>query len=413
MMASNITFIQPDLSEGNGTQVPGAIVCALNWSRFLLIIVLSSIAGSSQAQALAAPRATTAAKRTANLPRDPAHARLVSHGLSINKQPLIDFLEHGFPKSAKAGKLPDEPSEKTQLAVDAMARLAELRATEAVPMLIQIAAGNMPPGVAWLLQHDVNSTDRKTQTDFRSKALRLLQFNAVNALGVIGDKHALPIVQSVYAAERDNAARIQYTINLACLGDTSHLDFLVQLMAQGSRHQSAAAAEAFKIITGEDLGFTKSTPIRGRREKAAQAKDWYKANARTFVADPAAVLQRRMRPDVPLPMQPRSARDLVKLSTYYFDFDNKFHSRDAREKLQQGGRGFNEELKRIATDPNEDLDVRMEAMNWFFTANGEEARPLLKKLRKDENPEVGDKANTLIESLDRGDVPQRPAVTVN
>jgi hypothetical protein len=58
----------------------------------------------------------------------------------------------------------------------------------------------------------------------------------------------------------------------------------------------------------------------------------------------------------------------------------------------------------------EDIDVRIEALNWFYEANRADSRAFLKKLRKDENPEIVDKANALLDAIDNPTDPARPVI---
>lgn len=330
---------------------------------------------------------------------------LATHGVGGSREELIRFLEQGFGPNVDRTKLPPKPVEKTQLAIDAMGALAAMRANEAVPVLMKIAGADLPPGVAQLMEEDLSKTRPESQSAFREKALRLLRYNAVVALGVMGNRNAIPVIQQALGAEPSIAARIQYVLALASLGDSSGVDYLVQVIGMENRRESAAAAQAFFLITGQDLGYTDATPVRLRRERARKYKDWWKANRGSFKADAQAVLQRRANPPGEKPFEPRNTRDLVKLSTYYFDFDNKMRSRDARERLQRAGRAISPDLQKIAMDPAEDIDVRLEAMNWLCVNSGEEARSIFKKLKRDENPEIAEKAQVLIDDLDNGNVP--------
>lgn len=324
---------------------------------------------------------------------------LASHGIGPGKSDLIRLLEAGFPVGTNAGALPDAPAEKTQLAIDAMARLTQMGATEAADLMLRIASLDLPEGVNQLLSIDLSKTSPETREDFRSKALKLLQYNAINALSLLGDSRSVPLIRSAFSAESSIAARIQYALALACLGDPSGVDFLVEVISQENRRESPAAAKAFTIITNQDFGYTKNTPIRARKARAKLYRDWWKSNRSSFVCDAATVRLRKITPDTPVAFEPRSTRDLLKLSTFYFDFDNRMNTREARERLARAGQSINDDLQRIASDSMEDLDVRMEAMNWYYEVNREDAKSLLRKLRRDENPEIVEKADHLLDQM--------------
>lgn len=339
--------------------------------------------------------------------QNPEVAELRNHGVSLEPSSLQQLLEKGIPEAVLQRGLPDKPHEKSQLAVYAMARLATAKHADAVPVLIGIAALNPPPGVESLLRIDTQNTSPENRDEFRRRALKLLQFNAINALGLIGDTAALPIMRAAFNEERHPAARIQHAISMANLGDPGGVDFLVQVIQMANRRESAAAARAFYIITGQDFGYTENTALKMRGPKAREYANWWRGNRAAFQVDRDAVSKRRLEaPPMPT-FQPRNTRDLVKLSAFYFDFNNQFRTFEARRQLEQGGKSHNDDLLRLMNDEAEDLDVRLEAMNWFYEFNRAEARRALRRLRSDENPEVVDKANSLLEQVESDAAGQR------
>src|SRR5690606_27432500 len=107
------------------------------------------------------------------------------------------------------------------------------------------------------------------------------------------------------------------------------------------------------------------------------------------MSEPAKILQ----------YEPRTLRDYLNVASYYFDFNNKANSVEVREKLRQAGTSLNSDYMKIASDPNEDLNIRIEAMNWYFEANRSDPLNFRKNLRKDENPEIRDKAQTVLDQI--------------
>lgn len=345
------------------------------------------------------PAALKAQSRQPDLPLE-RHARPVAelraHGVEPNPRDLIKFLEEGLPKGHP---MPKEPAEKCQLVINAMAQLAEAKSKEAVSVLHKIASLKPPAGVQQLLEYDVNLTSPETRQAFRNQALKLMQYNAVNALSLIGESSSSSVMRSVYQAEQEVGARIQYAVCLASVGDPTGVDYLVQVIQQANRRESAAAARAFVIITGQDFGYTENTPVRARRTRSQLYAQWWQGNRGSFRVDREAVLERRANPIAQAAYEPRTTRDLLKLACNYFDFRNSTKSYEARRALSEAGGSLNKELERIAVDDNEDLNVRMEAMNWFYEANRITSKTLFKKLRRNENPEIADKANTLLEQI--------------
>ncbi|MGI8907796.1 MAG: hypothetical protein ACR2IE_15045 [Candidatus Sumerlaeaceae bacterium] len=324
-------------------------------------------------------------------------AELRSCGISLTNEALVAFLQRGVPD---VSALPEEPQEKCQLIIDAMAKLAEAKAKEAVLTLQQIASVDPPAGVLQMLEHDLGRTAPEGREEFKNRALRLLQYNAVNALSLIGDKNSTQLIRSVSKSETNAAARIQYAICLASLGDASGVGDLVAVIQRENRRESAAAARAFMIITGQDFGYSENTPLRARKARAAMYSQWWRSNAKDFQVDVAAMNQRRQQPYTTAQYQPRNTRDLLKLASNYFDFGNATKALEARKALKDSGTSINGELERIAQDANEDLNVRMEAMNWYYESNRAQAKSLMKRLRRDENPEIADKANVLLEQIE-------------
>ncbi len=331
--------------------------------------------------------------------QDPEIGQLRSHGIGVDAPSLIRLLEVGLSDEVRKS-MPDKPSEKCQLAVYAMARLASAKSEAALPALLGIAAMNPPAGVESLLKYDTEQTSPESRTEFRIRALKLLQFNAVNALGIIGDTAALAVVRAVFQQEQHPAARIQHAISLASLGDSSGVGFLTQAIGAENRRESAAAARAFFIITGQDFGYTENTAAKKRGGIAAEYANWWKQNAGNFQVDRNAVAKRRYEP-TPMPtFQPRNTRDLIKLSAYYFDFNNQFRTFEARSQIANAGKQLNNDLLELMNDDSEDIDVRTEAMNWYYEFNRADARKALRGLRKASDPEIADKANALLEQIE-------------
>lgn len=322
---------------------------------------------------------------------------LQAHGIGTSEDQLIEFLKNGLPRTTG---LPERPAEKSQLIIDAMAKLSAMKSRAAVPVLMQIARFDTQIGAFRIVEYDVNNTSPQSRDEFRVRAYRLVQYNAINALGLIGDRSATELIRSILQQEQAAGAQIQYAICLANLGDPSGVGYLVNLVNLQNRRESAAAAKAFYYITGQDFGYTEHSPIRARQALSGHYAQWWNQNHSTFRPDPEAIAQRRRTPNQLSISNARSTRDLLKVAANYFDFNNTLGAANARQKIKDSGTGLNKEFERIASDPIEDLDVRIEAMNWYFEGNRSDPLDLLKKLRRDENPEIVDKANTLLEQIE-------------
>src|SRR5690606_3954951 len=122
-------------------------------------------------------------------------------------------------------------------------------------------------------------------------------------------------VRSIYQNETEVGAKIQYAICLANLGDPSGLDYLVQVILQANRRESAAAARAFTIITNQDFGYTENTPIRARRTRSQLYAQWWQGNRGRFAVDREGVFERRTNPVAQVAYEPRTTRDFLKVAS--------------------------------------------------------------------------------------------------
>ena len=75
---------------------------------------------------------------------------------------------------------------------------------------------------------------------------------------------------------------------------------------------------------------------------------------------------------------------------------------DAREQLANLGTGVIRQMRLYCLDPEEDLNIRMEALRRYSQmAPRDDVEKVLKKTRKDDNPEIRDLSKNLIEQLKR------------
>jgi len=368
-----------------------------------VLAVLLGCISSASAQVPAPALSTTPRPELVSADIPPEERELRINGIAPTPDACLSLLRDGLPPTVAPQRLPDTPVEKTQLAVDAMAILGKTRYRPAVDTLVSIARQELPKGVQQLVEIDVAQTAPDQRTEFRARAAEILQYNAVNALGLIGDNRALPVAYSVFENEKRPAPKIQYALTLACLGDASGVDYLVSVIQMQNRRESVAAARAFAIITGQDFGYTEQTPIKRRKQLARAYQEWWASNRKTFRVDPKQVLARRLTPQKTATFQPRSTRDLLRLSSQYFEMDAKPKVIEARERLAAAGTSLNADLEKLMFDDLEDLNIRLEAMNWYYEINRAQARDAFRRLRRDPNPEIVDKANVLLEKIDRPD----------
>ena len=119
-------------------------------------------------------------------------------GISLSPPKLVEFLERGFPQGSPWEKILTEPIPATQLTIFAIKELARKQSRLAVPVLIKTARGEFTPGERALVNYDCSALSPSRQKKEKSLLYEYIRFNAVNALGLIGDTRGLPVLQQVF-----------------------------------------------------------------------------------------------------------------------------------------------------------------------------------------------------------------------
>ena len=79
-----------------------------------------------------------------------------------------------------------------------VARMATYIGTAAaVPVLMQVARFDTSLGAFKVIEFDVSKSTVQSRDDFRVRAYRLIQYNAITALGVIGDPRAAELIRAI------------------------------------------------------------------------------------------------------------------------------------------------------------------------------------------------------------------------
>jgi hypothetical protein len=103
-----------------------------------------------------------------------------------------------------------------------------------------------------------------------------------------------------------------------------------------------------------------------------------------------------------MPPQLRSVRELVMAASNYGDVDNQMKSLDARERLAAMGSSILPQIEPLCLDEEEDLNIRMEALRRFAQlAPKSEAQTVLKKAKRDDNPEIKSLAKDLLKQIEK------------
>ncbi|MBN1868868.1 hypothetical protein JW916_16440 [Candidatus Sumerlaeota bacterium] len=335
--------------------------------------------------------------------------RLSDHGVAPSPVSLLAFLERGWDAANPPNPLPEDPADKSTLLIDAWQLLSlerdkvarEPRAVSAASALaLRYARGDLPPGARRMIEEDLVRLTPGEQPQERARRLAFHQYNGMMALGVFGvaTPDFLAAARTVFDAETDPVVRVAYARTLALLGDASILDYLVAEASLANSTSSVAAASVLYVLFGRVFDMTAVSPAVRRREASEAILTWWvelAAQGDPEIDREAAFERMTYRPPA-RPPSLASLRDLLRASADVSDFADKRGSRTAWNRLETMGPGLSEQLLPIVRDQREDLDIRGEAMRWYRRIEGKGAKRVLKKLRKDPNPEIVNQAKTLL-----------------
>lgn len=331
-----------------------------------------------------------------------AAERLKIHGIGQTEGVLVGFLTNGFASGVDYSAMPSEPGEKCQLLIDAMQVVGAKKMLAAYGPLERLARRDISPGLESMIQHDLLLTQPANRSERREEITRFLQYNAAVALSLLGDDRALPLMQTLFRGEENALLKTQYALGMACLGDASGMDYLLQEIERANQESSVAAAQAFYYVTGIDYGLRATSPVSLRKKLADDYTSWWEENKESLSINPQEIVQRRLAPKVAPRNAGKSVRDLIALSTNYADFRDALGSRSAEERLEKMGQSAAADIRTVAEDPMEDLVVRNAAIRRYVILKKDDSKKFLRGLQKDENPEVAAMAREMMELVESG-----------
>jgi hypothetical protein len=324
---------------------------------------------------------------------------LAAHNITPSASGMISFLNSGWATVPSPDTMPEFPTEKTQLFILTMEELGKARESGAVDVLLNIAQGKLSDGVEQIIQNDLAKLPPEQQASQRQFMLTLLRYNAVNALGLIGDARTLPVVEQLATEETNARLKCRYILAIACLGGIPDMDFLVAQIGRANQTESVTAAQVFYLVTGTSYRLVPTTPVKARTLAAYRYETWWRQNRGTFTVNPKAVIRRRLTPPVEAKKPLTSVRNLLDAASHILDIDGQYQSYEARQQLDTLGPSMLPDLEKIVKDEMEDLRIRRLAIFHYVKLQGKKAKKILKKLRKDENPEISQLARSLLLDL--------------
>lgn len=329
--------------------------------------------------------------------RSERHRTLLAHGINPAPAALLAFVERGFPNEAIARGLPREPAIKSNVVIAAIQELGFRRSTAAVPLLVATLDGEIPQGAANIIRRDVETLPVQIADQRYATFAMYLRYNALVALGLIGDPAAEKPIRDAMAREDADSFRVEGAIALGLLEKPGGIQAL-QALASGPRSDEMPGVfEAVFFLAGRNYGVTEQTSPARRRQVAKEFQDWVRGEGRNFQPTRAEILRRRSTgiviPDPPV----TSLRGALRGTRQFTDFDRRFA---ARQRLQEIAPASVPELRTIAIDPLEDLDIRLAAMDWYAATAGRDAvRDLDRLADNDEVTEIRQRAAVLVEEI--------------
>ncbi|MCC6547520.1 hypothetical protein IT570_10170 [Candidatus Sumerlaeota bacterium] len=324
---------------------------------------------------------------------------LLSHGVNPFPADLMNFLQNGFSTASLPKGFPDKPVLKSEVLNAAIVELGLTGVTESVPILTQIAEQKLSPAALRIVERDFEQIPIDKKDSQVSLMKQVLSLNAITALGYIGDASAAPAVLEQIRAQVATSFTTKGAIALGLMGKSDGLPGVVLLASDPTSDDSITAFETIYILAGRNYGYTINTPLAKRRDLVKQMKEWFEKEGASIVVNRQDVLRRLDNPPKSF-SDPgdTSIRGLLQRTVDVSNYDSRYA---ARESLMKEAKAYFDEMKTIAQDKNEELDVRRAAMQWLVISNPKKARSIIRAQQNDENKVIADMAQSLEREIDR------------
>ena len=321
---------------------------------------------------------------------------LLSHGINPLPEDLLSFLQHGFREESLPMGLPKDPLMKSEVVNAVIVELGITATGPAVPVLMKVAQREFTPAVDAIIRRDFESTPIEIADQQIQVARRVLSLNAVVSLGLIGDESAEGTIVDVMTREKGTAFITQGAVALGQMGSAKGLPALAKLAHDIDSGDSPVAFQSIYLLTGRNYGYTENTAIKKRRELLAKLDEWMAGEGAAASVYRTEVLRRMQAPLQENITDPHSLRGLLRESTNAFNYDSRY---TARHELADRGKNATKELRTIAMDEMEDLDIRRSAMRWLAMVDASAAEKALRKLRNDENEPIASAAREILRDI--------------
>lgn len=327
---------------------------------------------------------------------------LLDHGVLPVESELVRLLEDGFVGFIPDGGLPTRPIAKVDVYYLAIAEAGFQRCETAVPVLVELVRGNVSEGLRQILGRDLEPIPIANTTQVHDDMMVLARFNAIIALGYIGGGQADVAAEAIHQAMREAPADGYITegaVALGMLGDPRGIGPLVELAGDPASDSIPGVYRAVFELTGRNYGITAVSPISKRRDALRQLETWKVLEGPGFQPSRADIIRRRATGPRTAPLPANSLRGALRATRNLEDYDLRYAG---RQYLFSAGPGIAPDLREIALDEDEDLDIRRAAMSWWASADPKAARRAFRQVaRDDENEVIRRQAETLIADIER------------
>ncbi|MGF1573421.1 MAG: hypothetical protein ACFCU1_10160 [Sumerlaeia bacterium] len=324
---------------------------------------------------------------------------LLTHGINLDVPSMLVFLSNGFPENTLRRGLPDQPEKKTEVANAVVQELGFQQSPEAVALLLSIAKGNRPNGLVDVLDRDTEALPVTTKETAAIYYHNVLRYNALVALGLLGDKSVAEEIHLLLQANPDFSLALEGSVALGLLEDSRALQVLANQMKSAETERLHTAFQAVFFLTGRNYDVSQFSSVGKRREAISQFRTWFAENKSTWQPSREAILRRREAGLVYTVPPLGTIRGALRATKEFGNYDLRY---SGRTFLRNKGDAIWEEYQLISLDPLEELDIRVAAMEWYAASSPKNAKKDFKKLEdNDENPEIRDKARSLLDDIEK------------
>jgi HEAT repeat protein len=323
---------------------------------------------------------------------------LISHGITPVPGQIIRFLNEGFDLTALTNGLPAEPEIKIVLVNSAIKELGNTGSEEALPILTRIVNRDLPDGIQKILRRDFEPIPMNVRGDRMNLTERLLSLNAIVALGLIGNPQAEQTILNVINTETGTAFVTKGAIALGQMGSNKGIGPLVILASDVESADSQAAFQYIYLLTGQNYGVSRNTSLAHHKQIIEKLQAWYELEGHHDEVYRSEIIRRLKTPLRPEPLDGKSLRGLLRMSRDLSNYENRWF---ANAELKKVALQRFDDLKVIAKDPFEDLDIRRSAMEQLVQAAPKKSRSTIRHLKKSEDKTISDLSVSLEGEIER------------